>query len=111
MSVSPETTSYEADYNAMTTTSREQPDRTNPGGTQMFNNYINQQSNAAKSTTHTSYIGSPKGVNTATPNLICAGEHIHMPQSYEEQGTKRIDPNLLQAFKDNPYTHSLNSSV
>ena len=110
MSASPQSASYEADYNAMTTTSREKPDRTNPGGTQMFNNYINQQSNAAKSTTHTSYIGSPKGVNTATPNM-CAQGNIYMPQSYEEQGTKRIDPNLLQAFKDNPYTHSLNSSV
>ena len=67
MSVSPETSSYESDYNAMTTTSRGQPDRANPGGTQMFNNYINQQSNAVKSNSHTSYIGAPKGVNTATP--------------------------------------------
>ena len=76
----------------------------------MFNNYINQQSNAAKSTTHTSYIGSPKGVNTGTPTLAAQG-NIYMPQSHEEQGTTRIDPNLLQAFKDNPYTHSLTSSV
>ena len=34
-----------------------------------------------------------------------------MRQSYEQQGVERIDPNLLQAFKDNPYTHSLNASV
>ena len=110
MSVSPEPSSYAADYNATTTTSREKADRTNPGGTQMFNNYINQQSNAVKSTTHTSYTGSPKGVNTGTPNLAAQG-NVYMPQSYEQQGTTRIDPNLLQAFKDNPYTHSLNSSV
>ena len=110
MSVSPESTSYVSDYNAMTTTSRGQPDRPNPGGTQSFNNYINQQTNSSRSSTHTSYVGSPLGGNTATPNLNTQG-NVHMPQSYEEQGVTRMNPDLLQAFKENPYTHSLTASV
>ena len=37
---------------------------------------------------------------------------IHTPQYYNEcAGCDRINPDILTAFKDNPYTHSLTSSV
>ena len=37
---------------------------------------------------------------------------INTPQNYNNEqitGSDRIDPNLLKAFKNNPYTHSLQS--
>jgi hypothetical protein len=35
-----------------------------------------------------------------------------MPQYYNEcQGCERIAPDLLNAFKENPFTHSLSSAV
>jgi hypothetical protein len=37
---------------------------------------------------------------------------IHAPQYYNEcAGCDRINPDILTAFKNNPYTHSLTSSV
>jgi hypothetical protein len=37
---------------------------------------------------------------------------IHAPQYYNESyGCERIEPDILNAFKSNPYTHSLTTSV
>jgi len=49
------------------------------------------------------------GVAMAIPTVETHGK-MNMPQYYNNcQGCDRIQPELLDAFKQNPYTQSLNS--
>ena len=84
------------------------PGRTNQGGTDSFNGDINmtlrndalRQNNRANA---------PASTTSAIPSAQTFGD-VNMPQYYNEcQGCDRIDPNILTAFKNNPYTQSLNS--
>ena len=79
--------------------------RTNHGNTSHFNASINVQSH---NRTHSSYIGNPIG-RQQIPTMDTHGS-INMP-SYTEKENDRLNPDLLQAFKNNPYTHSLHSVV
>lgn len=79
--------------------------RTNHGNTSQFNASINVQSHNRN---HSSYIGNPIGRQNI-PNIDTHGS-INMP-SYTEKENDRLNPDLLQAFKNNPYTHSLHSTV
>lgn len=79
--------------------------RTNQGNTNQFNSYINMESH---NRVHQSYMGNPMGRQTI-PNMDTHGS-IGMP-SYTEKENDRLNPDLLQAFKNNPYTHSLQSVV
>ena len=53
------------------------------------------------------------GVKNAGPTPIPSADtygKINMPQYYNEcQGCDRIEPDILDAFKKNPYTQSLSS--
>ena len=51
----------------------------------------------------------PSNNNYLHPTQLL-GDFTSMPQSYKEN-TSNMDKNLLKAFKENPYTHSLNSAV
>ncbi len=53
----------------------------------------------------------PEAVITVCPNVQTYGK-INMPQYYNEcTGCERIQPDLLDAFRSNPLTHSLTSAV
>lgn len=82
-----------------------QQGRTNHGNTNQFNSHINMESH---NRLHSSYIGNPMGRQNI-PNVDTHGS-INMP-SYTEKQNDRLNPDLLQAFKNNPYTHSLHSAV
>lgn len=85
--------------------------RTNQGGTQIFNQAMNihckddcdrfaGRMNPAFSTT-----------GAMPPSAETYGS-INMPQYYDEcANCDRIKPDILNAFKNNPYTHSLTNSV
>lgn len=86
--------------------------RPNQGGTQIFNQQMHLST--IKSDTdrldgrvnpaYSSLSGLPPSVNTYGA--------IRAPQYYNEcAGCDRIQPDILSAFKNNPYTHSLTSSV
>ena len=53
-------------------------------------------------------INTSEGVVNVIPSRQNLGE-IRMPQSYDNINCERIDPGLLEAFKKNPYTQSLQS--
>jgi hypothetical protein len=86
--------------------------RPNQGGTQIFNQQMHLTT--VKSDTdrldgrvnpaYSSLSGLPPSVNTYGA--------IRAPQYYNECAScDRIQPDILSAFKNNPYTHSLTSSV
>jgi hypothetical protein len=101
--------SYNSSFNATTTTSRGQADRTNPGGTQLFNGSINQTNSNLKSNMHSSYLGTATPISGAPPSSISDSATRIPVQNYENLNSERMDSQLLNAFKNNPFTHSLNS--
>ena len=86
------------------------------GGTQIYSGNINMNINRRDNdrinnrlTTHDFIRNVPVDNSLLVPSIESIGK-IHMPQQYKEDiNMERIDPNLLQAFKSNPYAKSLNS--
>ena len=85
--------------------------RPNPGGTQIFNQQMN---------IHCRYdcdrfagrVNPAHSKLTSLPPSIQTYGTIHVPQHNSQSiECDRIDGNILSAFKSNPYTHSLTSSV
>ncbi len=77
------------------------------GNTNMFSPMMNQTSSSSRSELHTSYVGAPQ-----TANQMMGPEQYKQTRvvtSYEEPS--RNETSLLDAFKKNPYTHSLQSAV
>ena len=98
------TTSYDSAFTVHA--NREASDRTPNGNATHFNHMINQQSNNMRSNTHVPYVNPAASFNSFTPAADRFGEIRHA-SSYAEPN--RIEPSLLDAFKKNPYTHSLAS--
>jgi hypothetical protein len=85
--------------------------RPNPGGMETFNNQYNvsiaRQDNDCLNTRY----NAPSSVIKISPGKETYGK-INAPQYYNEcMGCDRISPDLLNAFRSNPYTHSLTTSV
>ena len=100
----PKPASYEANYNAFIETSRENQDRIAIGSTNLFSGEINQSTTNTKK--HVPYMGSGPGALFSPPPMAQFNE-TRTPQSYDM--LKRNEPDILDAFKANPYTHSLQS--
>ena len=81
--------------------------RTNPGTNQIFNQHMNVNVARIDSDRDNTRMWVPSKM----PNMPMSKEtygQIRMPQYYNECiGCDRIEPDLLNAFKYNPYTHSL----
>ena len=81
--------------------------RTNPGTNQIFNQHMNVNVARIDSDRDNTRMWVPSKM----PNMPMSKEtygQIRMPQYYNECiGCVRIEPDLLNAFKSNPYTHSL----
>jgi len=106
-------TSYYADYNQSNNESKENMvyARTNIGNASQFNNSINMS------------IGRPDSLES-TREFVPSGAPQMLPPSTSHIGTTtishdansslnvdRMQPDILDAFKKNPYTHSLHSTV
>ena len=64
---------------------------------------------AAKSQCHEYYIPNPTPSNPITRSVESMGQ-VKMPMQYDQQlNSDRMNPDLLSAFKSNPYAQSLNS--
>tara|TARA_B110000483_G_scaffold243664_1_gene335097 strand:+ start:9683 stop:11521 length:1839 start_codon:yes stop_codon:yes gene_type:complete len=104
-------TSYDAAYKQRNNVNKTYKNHANQGGTQIFN----QQANIciAKNDTdrNNNRMWVPNLGTTTVPSKDTYGK-INGPcydnAKYNEQ---RLEPNLLNAFKDNPFTHSLTSSA
>jgi hypothetical protein len=106
-SIMPQQVSYEAQYNATITSNRANPGRIAGGNTQVYAPIINQTTTSNRSTMHASYIGGAQGGNVMMG--VDQFNTTRNPNKYAEP--ERNTPDLLSAFKQNPYTHSLHSAV
>ena len=112
-------TSVEAYYNQRNNVNKTAESRPNPGGTNMFSNYqnikidridsdrINHQNNCDV------FIPEPSRevISRNMPSVENYGK-ISMPQLNNQNiNTDRMNPDILKAFKNNPYAQSLTSSA
>jgi hypothetical protein len=85
--------------------------RPNPGGMETFNNQYNVTISKQASDCVNGRFTAPSSIIKVPPGKDTYGK-INVPQYYDENiGCDRISPDLLNAFRSNPYTHSLTTSV
>jgi len=85
--------------------------RPNQGGTQMFNQQMNVSIARQDSDRYNYRVNAPVSNITMPPSKEIYGKQ-NGPQYYNESaGCDRIQPDILNAFRNNPYTHSLTTSV
>lgn len=105
--------SYEAAYAQNNNESKEKSviSRTNHGNTNIYN----QQMNVNVARIDGDRNNTRMWVPTNMPQMPMSKEEygkIRVPQYYNQCiGCDRISPDILNAFKENPYTHSLSSAV
>ena len=103
-------TTYNAAYNQRNNVNKTYANRPNQGGTALLNNETNVHIDKKESDRNNNRMWVPNGgVAMAIPSVETHGK-MNMPQYYDNcQGCDRIQPDILNAFKQNPYTQSLNS--
>jgi hypothetical protein len=85
--------------------------RPNQGGTQIFNQQMNLTTIKSDSDRFAGRVNPAISVTPLPPSVQTYGS-INMPQYYNEcAGCDRIQPDILNAFRENPYTHSLSTAV
>jgi hypothetical protein len=106
-------TSYDSAYIATTNETKEKlvAARTNHGNTQIFNQNTNISIAKVDADRNNNRMWAPSSITARGPNKETYGK-INVPQ-YKNQCTdcERISPDILNAFRANPYTHSLTTSV
>ena len=86
--------------------------RPNQGGTQIFNQQMHLSTIKNDSDRLDGRVNPAFSRLTGLPPSVQTYGAIRAPQYYNECATcERIQPDILSAFKNNPYTHSLTSSV
>ena len=86
--------------------------RPNQGGTQIFNQQMHVNCNKSDCDRLDGRVNPAFSRLSALPPSVQTYGAIHAPQYYNEcAGCDRINPDILSAFKNNPYTHSLSSAV
>ncbi len=104
---------YDANYRQINNESKEKSvvARRNQGNASIFNPNINAQTHKLDSDRNNNRMWVPAASNAVGPTMETYGK-INVPQ-YNNQcmNCDRIEPNILDAFKQNPYTHSLTNSV
>ena len=75
----------------------------------MFNSQVNVTMSKLDSDRDNNRLWAPSAVTQSGPSIQTYGT-TNKPQ-YTDPQDSRIEPSLLQAFKANPYTHSLSSAV
>lgn len=100
---------YNADYNQRNNVQKSMPNRPNQGGMQIFNQHDNIQINKRDEDRN----NNRPMIKYSGYSDITSHEQLgkfNMPQTYKNISNERMDPNLLSAFKNNPYTQSLKSN-
>jgi len=104
---------YTAGYAQINNESKEKSivSRTNQGNTQIYN----QQMNVSIAKNECDRNNNRQWVPSNMPSQSMAKETygaIRKPQTYNQNiGSERMTPDLLTAFKENPYTHSLTNTA
>lgn len=112
--VSNNQTVYDTAYKQTNNETKQQlvVNRANQGGTQIFNQTENVLISKKESDRENNRMWIPSAANAIPPSSQIYGK-LDQPYAAAEEKNNydRINPDLLNAFKQNPYTHSLNNSV
>jgi len=102
---------YDAAYRQTNNETKEKSiaGRTNQGNAKMFNSQVNLTMSKLDSDRDNNRLWAPSAIIQSGPSVQTQGT-TNAPQ-YNERQNNRMESNLLQAFKENPYTHSLSSVV
>jgi hypothetical protein len=90
--------------------------RTALGNMSLFNNNINMSLSKPDVSQQDGYMGPVSSLIKLPPSAATYG-HVVLPnktsitESDQQYNQKRMDPSMLQAFYNNPYTHSLIDAV
>jgi hypothetical protein len=106
--------SYDAAYRQHNNDIKSQTimNRPNQGGTQVFNQQMNLTTIRSDSDRLDGRVNPAFSRLSGLPPSAQTYGAIRAPQYYNEcAGCERIQPDILNAFKSNPYTHSLTTSV
>jgi hypothetical protein len=106
--------SYEAAYRQHNNDIKSQTiaNRPNQGGTQIFNQQMHLTTIKADSDRLDGRVNPAFSKLSGLPPSVQTYGAIRAPQYYNEcAGCDRIQPDILSAFRQNPYTHSLTNSV
>lgn len=102
--------SNEAVYNQRNNNIKTHELRPNQGGTQMFNQEMNVCYTKNENDRENNRLWVPTDAPKNYNNTILAANNSRGLQSYNENlNNDRMNPDLLSAFKNNPYTQSLHS--
>jgi len=86
--------------------------RPNQGGTQVFNQQMHLTTIKSDTDRLDGRVNPAFSRLSSLPPSVNTYGAIRAPQYYNECAScDRIQPDILSAFKNNPYTHSLTSSV
>jgi hypothetical protein len=86
--------------------------RPNVGGTQIFNQQMHVNFNKNDYNRLDGRVNPAYSKQSSIPPRAENYGQIRAPQNYDQSiGTDRINPDILSAFKSNPYVHSLSSAV
>jgi hypothetical protein len=84
--------------------------RTNQGGTQMFNQEMNVTTQRNDYTRYDGRVNAPMNPTSSIPSVNTYGK-TQLSNVESSYNTNQIDPSLLDSFRKNPFTHSLHTSV
>jgi hypothetical protein len=103
-------TTYNAAYNQRNNVNKTYKNRPNQGGMGLLNSNENIKIDKKDSDRNNNRMWVPNGgSNNVIPSMETYGK-INVPQQYNENtNCDRINPDILNAFKKNPYTQSLQS--
>jgi hypothetical protein len=106
--------SYDAAYRQHNNDIKSQTimNRPNQGGTQVFNQQMNLSNIRSDSDRFNGRMNPAYSNVSQLPPSVQTYGAIRAPQYYNEcNGCDRIQPDLLNAFRSNPYTFSLTNAV
>ena len=98
---------YNAAYNQRNNVNKTYKNITNHGALSLFNSNTNVQIDRLDADRLNHRTMAPTNAPAMIPSIDIHGK-MTMPQSYDESKiNERINPDILNAFRQNPYTHSL----
>ena len=102
---------YDAEYNQRNQTKVTACNVHGNGNMGLFNNKVNMiETNKELCNNRQTPFYNPQMSQINHPSELL-GEFTNMPQQYENKQQDNMDSSLLQAFKNNPYTQSLQSVI
>lgn len=101
--------SYVSAYNQNNNDLKEQNNRINTGNMDLYNGSMNATLRDDVNESHRKQIITTTNANVYTPNLIGKDTLVNPRQETESLENNRMNSDILDAFKENPYTKNLHS--